>query len=331
MKKNITIIGGGPAGLYAAFYAGLRDMSVRIIEANPEIGGKINIYEEKTIWDLGGVAPSKGYEVKKNFIRQGLHFNPEVILNKKIVAAQRNEDGTLQAHSDNQTIYESDVIIIATGTGIIKPHRLHIQGASKFETTNLHYTVSDLERFKNKKVVISGGSDSAMDWSSEIADYAEKVYLCFRRDELTGFEYTKQKLLEKGVMLLDNSVIEQLNSKNGIEINSVILKKEGELMEIDVDDVIINHGYEKDRTFFKNLDFNISIENDIFIRGESNTSTGVDGVYAIGDIVRHPTKSRLLASCINDAANAVNLSKNYISPNSKAFGKVSSHNKIFNN
>lgn len=171
---DVTVIGGGPAGLYSAFYSGLREMKTKIIEFQPQLGGKIHIYPEKMIWDVGGQTPIPGAKLIDQLVEQGLTFNPTVVLNEKVESLSRNEEGIFILHGASGQKHYSKTVIIAIGSGILKPQKLEIEGAERFEVTNLNYTVKSLMHFKDKTVLISGGGNSAIDWANELEPVAKK-------------------------------------------------------------------------------------------------------------------------------------------------------------
>lgn len=163
IMKDVTIIGGGPSGLYASFYAGLRDMSVRLIDVQSELGGKMRIYPEKIIWDIGGIAPKPCHEILKDTIKQGLYFKPEVHLNERVVDIRKKSERHFEVETEAGEIYTSKAVIIAIGAGIINPKQLDVKGVERYQLTNLHYVVQSYRRFKDKDVLISGGGNTALD------------------------------------------------------------------------------------------------------------------------------------------------------------------------
>ncbi|MBS2971053.1 NAD(P)/FAD-dependent oxidoreductase [Metabacillus sp. KIGAM252] len=329
---DVTIIGGGPAGLYSAFYSGLRGMKTKIVEFQAELGGKIQVYPEKMIWDVGGVTPTTGAKLMEQLIEQGLTFNPKVVLNEKIEAIYREADGTYKLRAASGRIHETKTVIVAVGSGILKPKKLEIEGAEKFEVANIHYTIPSLMRFKDKTVVISGGGNSAVDWANELEPFAKKVYITYRKENLSGHEAQVMQLLNSSVTCLPNTAISKLIACDHQEkIKTVALKnlETEETAYLDIDDVIINHGYEQDTSLLKNSGMHIEMANDFYIAGNASSETSAEGIYAAGDILSHNGKLNLIAGCFQDAANAVNKAKQFIQPEAEKFAMVSSHNEVF--
>lgn len=329
---DVTIIGGGPAGLYSTFYSGLREMKTKLIEYQPTLGGKISVYPEKMIWDVGGVPPIPGEKLMEQLVKQGLTFQPTVVLNEKVESISRNENGTFLLKAASGQNHYSKTVIIAVGAGILNPKRLEIEGAERFEVANIHYTITSLMNFKDKTVIISGGGNTAIDWANELESIAKKVYITYRKENLSGHEAQVTQLLNSSVHCLPQTSITKLVAgENHEKIKKIELtdQETGEKVYIDIDDVIINHGYEQDTSLLKNSELNIEMVDDFYIAGSSNSESSIEGIYAVGDILKFNGKLHLIAGCFQDAANAVNKVKQYIQPTAQEFAMVSSHNDIF--
>nr|WP_279382309.1 NAD(P)/FAD-dependent oxidoreductase [Mammaliicoccus sciuri] len=329
---DVTIIGGGPAGLFASFYSGLRGMSVRIIDFQNKLGGKMHVYPEKVIWDIGALAPKPCYEVIQDLVQQGLHFGPEVCLEEKVIDIKKVEEQHFIIYTEKGHEYHSKSVIIAVGGGIIKPLTLDIEGAERFELSNLNYVVQSIQKFKDKHILISGAGNSALDWACDLSEYAKSVTLCYRKEEISGHEHMKQLLDKLDITKKSSMVIKQLNSDpNKPVITEVVLEHvdTNEQEIVPVDEVIISHGFDRESELLHNAQTKVNLVNDFFIEGLGNSQTSVPGIFGAGDILKHDAKVHLIASCFNDAANAANLAKSYIDPEAQAGGRVSSHNDIF--
>ncbi|MEK5068765.1 NAD(P)/FAD-dependent oxidoreductase [Sporosarcina sp. FSL K6-1508] len=329
---DVTIIGGGPAGLYSAFYSGLREMKTKIIEFQPYLGGKVHVYPEKMIWDIGGLTPVTGERLIEQMIQQGSTFKPELVLGEKVISIKKDENGYFVILTSGNQQHFSKTVILAVGGGILKPTKLKIEGAERFEVSNLHYTVKSLARFKGKTVLISGGGNAAIDWANELEPIAEKVYLTYRKDMLKGHEAEVSRLFNSSVECLLNTSIGKLiaaNDHETIEMVELISGGDGDRIQLSVDEVIINHGYERDKELTSNSGLNIEMADEYGIAGSPMSETSVEGLYAAGDILNHEGKLHLIAGAFQDAANAVNKAKQYITPDAYGHGMVSSHNDLF--
>jgi len=329
---DVTVIGGGPAGLYSTFYSGLREMNTKIIEFQPQLGGKIHVYPEKMIWDVGGQTPIPGAKLIEQLVAQGLTFNPTVVLNEKIESISRNEDGIFVLHATSGQKHFSKTVIVAIGSGILNPQKLDIVGAERFEISNLNYTVKSLKHFKDKTVIISGGGNTAIDWANELESIARKVYVTYRKETLKGHEaQTTQLLKSSAVCLFHTSITKLIASSNHESIEMVELTNyvSGEVSCLPIDEVIINHGYEQDATLLENSSLNIKLADNYYIAGNSVSESSVEGLYAAGDILMYDGKVNLITGAFQDAANAVNKAKQFIQPEASKNGMVSSHNELF--
>ncbi|MFB1082783.1 NAD(P)/FAD-dependent oxidoreductase [Jeotgalibacillus sp. JSM ZJ347] len=329
---DVTIIGGGPAGLYSAFYSGLRGMTAKILEYQPHLGGKVNVYPEKMIWDAGGMPPVTGAKMVKQMVEQGLTFNPEVYLNEKVESIHKNESGHFVVNAASGNVHISKTVIVAVGSGILNPQKLQIEGAERFEVSNLHYTVQSLKKFKDKTVLISGGGNTAIDWANELEPVAKKVYITHRSCNFKGHESQIGQLMNSTAECLLNTQITKLHANethDAIDRVELTHSITNEASSLEVDDVIINHGYEIDASLIKNSELPIEMVDDYFIKTESGGGSSVPGLYAAGDISKHDGKLNLLMGAFHDAANAVNQAKRYITPDAGAAAMVSSHNDVF--
>lgn len=336
MKKqevfDVTIIGGGPAGLFSAFYSGLREMKTKLIEYHPYLGGKLHVYPEKIIWDVGGLTPITGARLIEQLVKQGLTFHPEVVLNEKAESISRSDEGLFILHTASGQKHYSKTVIIAVGSGIINPRKLEIEGAERFEKSNLHYSVTSLKRFKDKTVLISGGGNSAIDWANALEPIAKKVYLAYRNDRLTGHEAQVTKLFNSSVVCFFHTTITKLiPCKNHEVIERVELKnvQTGETMNFPIDELVIHHGYERDMALLDQSKLEIARVENEYIAGNSSSETSVEGIYAAGDILKYDGKINLIAGAFQDAANAVNKAKQFVEPGANEKGMVSSHNDRF--
>jgi ferredoxin/flavodoxin---NADP+ reductase len=329
---DVTVIGGGPAGLYSAFYSGLREMKTKIIEFQPSLGGKIHVYPEKMIWDVGGLTPIPGAKLIEQLVQQGLTFDPSVVLNEKVESITRNEEGIFILEGSSGEKHYSKTVIIAVGSGIINPQKLDIEGAERFEVSNLNYTVKSLKRFKDKTVIISGGGNSAIDWANELEPVAKKVYVAYRKEALNGHEAQCAQLMNSSATCLLNTSITKLIAAadhEAIEKVQLTNHQTGEVSYLPIDEVIINHGYEIDTSLLKNSSLNIDMIDQYYIAGTTTSESSIEGLYAAGDILKHDGKVNLIAGAFQDAANAVNKAKQFIQPEANKVAMVSSHNEVF--
>ena len=330
---DITIIGGGPGGLYSAFYAGLRDLRVKILEYKDTLGGKLHVYPEKIIWDIGGLPATPAQQVIGNLVKQGLTFNPSVCLNTKVDLVTKKGDVFIVETSTGEKHY-SKKVIVATGGGILSPIKLHIEGAEKYEVSNLHYTIRGIQSFKDKSLLISGGGNSAIDWAKDLIGIAKDIKVIYRGDKLSAHEGSVRYLEQHGVPILMNTQIKTLIANDEkTKIKEVVLENvaTNETSTIKIDDVLVNHGYDREASF--TFDEAMLPEKDdqyqYYYLTNGKGLTTVDGIYAVGDISKHDNKVYLITGAFQDAVNAINDIKVSLEPTAEHYGMVSSHNKVF--
>lgn len=311
---DITIIGGGPVGMFTAFYGGMRQATVKIIESLPQLGGQLSaLYPEKYIYDIAGFPKVRAQELVNNLKEQMAKFEPTVCLEQSVNTITKLEDGTFELVTNNETHYSKSIIITA-GNGAFQPRRLEIEGSQKFEKTNLHYFVDDMNKFADKRVVVFGGGDSAVDWAMMLEDIAKEVTIIHRRDKFRAHEHSVELLMNSKVQVKTPYVPFEVVGEERIE--KVIIKdaKTEELVEIDVDEVIINYGFVSNLGPIKSWGLEIE-KNSIVVN--SRMETNIKGIYAAGDISTYDGKVKLIASGFGEAPTAVNNAKAYIDPSAK--------------
>ncbi|WP_058829218.1 NAD(P)/FAD-dependent oxidoreductase [Paenibacillus polymyxa] len=325
---DVTIIGGGPAGMYTAFYSGMRDMKTKLIEAKHELGGRMRIYPEKMIWDVGGVTPILCEKLIDRLEQQARTFEPTIVLGQQITGLERQEDGTFLLTSATGEQHWTRTIVLAVGYGILKMAKLEIEGADRYEVTNLHYTVQELEPFRDKHVLISGGGNSAVDWANELESIAASVTVVHRRDHFGGHEKNVARMKSSSVRVLTPYAVGQLHSNNGETIEQVTINHvdTGETEILNVDAVIVNHGLKSD--FGPLRDWGLDM-GEWHARVSDKLETNLPGIFAAGDFVEYGSKLYLIAGTFTDAALALNSAKLYIDPTADKAAYVSSHNSRF--
>ena len=324
-KTDCLIVGGGPSGLFAAFYAGLRGLEVTIIEHQDRLGGKLKFYLDKIVWDIGGVEANTAANIRESMVKQGLTFDPTVHLNESVISVNKERD-VFKVETTKGTHY-AKTVILATGVGVFSPVKLDLKEKEDFEYENLHYYIEETKHYKDKHVLISGGGNSALDWAAHLADGIADVTLVCRKEELKGYEATIKDLETKNVRIIRQRTIEELRSnQDGTLIDRVVLSG-GE--EIDVDIVFVNHGYNSDSALLESLKTDVKMNEYNQILTEDRVKTGVDGLYAIGDQVHYDNRVHLIATGYPEASEAVNFAKNYIDKEERDDAIVSSHNEKF--
>lgn len=199
---DITIIGGGPVGLFAAFYAGMRKASVKIIESLPQLGGQLStLYPEKYIYDIPGFPAVRAQELVNNLTEQMQPFDPTVCLGEAVQAVEKQADGTFEITTETDIHYSKSIIITA-GNGAFQPRRLELEEAKQYEGKNLHYFINDLSRFSGRRVAVCGGGDSAVDWALMLEPIAAEVSIIHRRNAFRAHEHSVSNLEKSNVKIM---------------------------------------------------------------------------------------------------------------------------------
>ncbi|MEN0660563.1 NAD(P)/FAD-dependent oxidoreductase [Caldifermentibacillus hisashii] len=312
---DITIIGGGPTGLFTAFYGGMRKATVKIIESLPQLGGQLTaLYPEKFIYDVAGFPKIRARELVDNLQEQIKLFEPTVCLDQSVEKLEKQEDGIFKL-TTNQEIHYTKTVIITAGNGAFQPRKLELENARDYEGKNLHYFINEMNYFQNKKVVIFGGGDSAVDWALMLEPIAEKVTIVHRRDKFRAHEHTVENMRNSNVEIKTPFVPVELIG-DGENINQVKIQvvKQEETEIIDVDDVIVNYGFVSSLGPIKEWGLNIE-KNSIVVN--SKMETNIEGVYACGDICTYDGKVKLIATGFGEAPIAVSNAKKYIDPSAR--------------
>lgn len=315
MIYDITIIGGGPVGLFASFYGGMRNSSVKIIESLPQLGGQLStLYPEKYIYDVAGFPKIRAKDLITGLKEQMAQFNPKICLQQTVKDLDIKEDGTIKLTTDIEE-HLTRTVIITAGIGAFNARKIGLEGSEKYENKNIHYFIDDLEKFRNKKVMVCGGGDSAIDWALMLEPIAEKVILVHRREKFRAHEHSVTQLDSSNVTLKTPYVPVELVG-NDDRINKVILERVtvGTEEAIEVDEVIINFGFVSSLGSIKNWGLEIE-KNSIVVN--SKMETNIPGVYAAGDICTFDGKVKLIATGLGEAPTAVNNAKSYLDPKAK--------------
>lgn len=312
---DIAIIGGGPTGLFAAFYAGMRQASCKIIESMPQLGGQLSaLYPEKYIYDVAGFPKVTAQELIDRLKEQAFTFDTKVALEETVEEVIKHEDGIFELKTNKGSHFSRSVIITA-GCGAFSPRKLDVEGAERFEGVNLHYFVKNKQIFEDKRVLITGGGDSAVDWALMLEPIAKEVTLVHRRDQFRAHEHSVNQLKNSSVKVITPSVISEVRGTDRIEQVVLADPKTKETQQVlDVDDVIVSFGFVSSLGPIKN--WGLQIEKGSIVVN-SKMETNIPGIYAAGDIVTYPGKIKLIAVGLGEAPTAVNNAKAYLDPNAR--------------
>jgi thioredoxin reductase len=322
---DCTIIGGGPVGLYGAFYAGLREMKTKIIDSLGELGGQVSaLYPEKFIYDVAGFPAVKGKDLIAGCVEQGLQFGPAVCLGEKVEGLVKEEDGTftLTAEASHGVMHthRTKTLIVAAGVGAFAPRKL--PGAKPeldaLEGTELFYFVRDLEVFRDQNILIVGGGDSAMDWAMMLEPLAKSTTLIHRRDKWRAHEDSVKKVLASSVDVRTFVEVKDVQVEGGKIKSAVVFNnKTKEEDTLQVDKIVMCLGFIANIGPIK--EWGLEIEAGGIKVDSGSMESNIPGVYAAGDIARYNGKLGLIATGFGEAATAANYAKHHIDPESRVF------------
>jgi len=314
-QVDILIVGGGPIGMFTAFYGGMRQANVRLIESMPQLGGQlIALYPEKYIYDVAGFPKITAQNLISQLKQQLDYFQPDIRLEERVTHVEKIAECRF-AVTTNKTIHYAKAVIITAGIGAFEPRRLKLPEAKQYEQTNLYYFVRDAHQFQNQHVLISGGGDSAVDWALMLEPIAKQVTLVHRNNKFRAHEHSVKQLMNSNVEILTPHEITMLHGEAG-RINHVTLAhtQSKNTDQLAVDAVIVNFG------FLSSLGpiatWGITIEGGSIVV-DSRMETSIRGLFAAGDITTYPGKIKLIATGFGEAPTAINNAKVYIDPTAK--------------
>ena len=324
---DITIIGAGPSGLFAAFYAGLRQMKTKIIDALEQPGGQVAVlYPEKYIYDVPGQYKILAKDLVKSLVEQAFQYNPTVVLGERVTSLHRS-NGVFELGTDRGTKHMSKAVLVAAGVGAFSPNKLEAQGAADYEGRGVYYFVKDKSVFRGKNLLVVGGGDSAVDWALNIQDTARKITLVHRRDVFRAHEGSVDQLMKSSCdVKLFYEVKKVMGDGTGVTQAVIFDNRTKAEMTLDVDAILVNIGFRADLGPIK--DWGLQIDGRE-IRANGKMETNVPGVFVAGDIAGplDGVKLNLIATGYAQAALAVNVAKAYVDPTSKIFPGHSSEMK----
>jgi len=330
--KDITIIGGGPTGLFALFYAGMRGMTAQIIDALPEAGGQLTaLYPEKYIFDVAGVPQVLAKDLVKSLVEQASRFQQPIHLTQHVTGLE--QDGKEFVVVTDRDRFPTRSIIVAAGIGAFSPRRLPQRCAEPWYGRGIYDVVTDPEQFRDQRVLIIGGGDTAFDWGTQLVQRASRVTLVHRSDRFRAHDATVAEFrsaVEAGrADIYTFHELHDIECRNGgTQFTHVVLRdiKAKSTRELEVDVVLPMLGFVSDMGAIS--EWGLTIEKDEIVVN-SQMETGRAGIYAAGDVTTYPGKLKLIATGFGEAATAVNQAVHWIYPEKKVAPGHSSNMAVF--
>ena len=314
---DVAIIGAGPVGLFAAFYAGLRQMSVNLIDSLDVLGGQlITLYPEKYIYDVAGFPKVLAKDLAHNLIEQGTQYGPAVHLGEQVHDLDFHDDTKSFTIRTSKNAHAARSIIIAAGVGSFQAKTLPLPGVERFESRGLHYFVKELAPFAGKRILIVGGGDSAVDWANALAPAATKLTLIHRRDQFRAHEDSVAKMRAAPVEIRTPYELKSIDGDGRVEQATIYHNESKREETLNVDAVLVNIGF--NNALGPITHWGLELEGGA-VKVDGMMQTNRPGIFAAGDIATYPGKLKLIATGFGEACIAVNYAKHYLDPAANIF------------
>lgn len=319
ITTDICIIGAGPVGLFAVFEAGLLKMRCHLIDVLPQVGGQLSeIYPHKPIYDIPGYPDVTAQQLVDNLMLQIAPFHPTFSLGERVENLHRNEDGSYNIITNDGTTVHCQVVVIAGGLGCFEPRKPEIDRLTDFEGKGVAYMVKNPEHFRDKKVVLAGGGDSALDWAVFLSNVAERVTLVHRGDTFRGAPDSAEKVFElaregKIDLILKSNVVALTGDDRLQEIT--LLDRDQQVSHIEADHLIPLFGLSP--KLGPIADWGLNIDRSAIAVSTVDYSTNIERIYAIGDINIYPGKLKLILCGFHESALMAQSAFKYVYPEQK--------------
>jgi len=329
--RDITIIGGGPTGLFAAFYAGMRGVSTRILDSLPELGGQLTaLYPEKDIFDVGGFPRILAKDLVANLVEQGTQFGPDVVLDEQVRTLERHDDHFVLRC--RRASYPTRAVLVAGGKGAFEPMVLDVPGYERLLHHGVEYAVGSPEEYRGRRVVVVGGGDSALDWALILKEYASWLALVHRRDGWRAHQATVERVhaaVDAGeIELRTFHEVREIHGSDRVEAVTVFDNRTDEDTTFEADAVLTFLGFKPDLGPIK--DWGLELVGNR-VRVNPLMETNVPGIFAAGDVVTYEGKLDLIATGFAEAAIAVNNAVHFVDPGARVNPGHSTNMKVFKN
>ncbi|GFH39873.1 NAD(P)/FAD-dependent oxidoreductase [Lactococcus insecticola] len=306
---DITIIGAGPSGLFAGFYAGMRKNKVQILDSLEIAGGQLNaLYPEKMIHDVPGYFAVKAEELVTDLVKQTEQFGVPIRLSEQVIdivaVDQESSDDKLYQITTTKATYLSKAVIIATGNGSFTPKILKTAG--EFDASKVLYSMTDKQKMDGKRIAVAGGGDSAIDMSLLLSEVAEKVSLIHRRKEFRAHESSVDHLQASSVAVLVPLTIERIDDVVDEDTENQQLRltlSDGQTLEVDY--LLVQHGFLSNNKDIRAWSVNLAMDRQHFVV-DAHYQTNQELIYAIGDTAKYDGKLGLIVEGFEEGPHAVN-------------------------
>lgn len=330
VQTDVCIIGAGPVGLFAVFEAGLLKMRCHLVDVLPQVGGQLTeIYPKKPIYDIPGFPQVQAQQLVENLSQQIAPFKPTFSLGERVTNLEKKDDGSFEVFTSDGTLIKSKVVVIAGGLGCFEPRKPEIENLDRFEGKGVSFFVKDPEVFRNKRLVIAGGGDSALDWTIHLAALAGHITLIHRNETFRGAPDSAEKvfaLARSGKIDLLLSTNVKAVEGNGRLTSVFCVNKEKVVKAINTDYLIPLFGLSPKLGPVGK--WGLALDKDAIQVNTFDYSTNIEGVYAIGDINTYPGKLKLILSGFHEAALMAQSAFKFVYPDQKISFKYTTVNGV---
>ena len=316
IKTDVLIIGAGPVGLFAVFELGLLDVKTHLVDILDKVGGQCaELYPEKPIYDIPAVPFITGQGLTEALMAQIKPFNPTFHLGEMVTTIENIGDPVFRVTTDRGKVFEVKAVVIAAGGGSFQPKRPPIAGIEPYEGKTVHYAVRKMDAFRDKRLLIVGGGDSALDWTLNLQPIAKRLTLVHRRDEFRGAPDSVNKmraLVASGAMDLKIGQVSLLEGGDGQLTAASIKNKDGAVSRVEVDAMLPFFGLTM--KLGPVADWGFDLKDELIPVDTSTFETSKPGLFAIGDINTYPGKLKLILSGFHEAALMAQRVHHYVHP-----------------
>ncbi|MGB0268847.1 MAG: NAD(P)/FAD-dependent oxidoreductase [Bacteroidia bacterium] len=304
IETDIIIIGAGPVGLFTVFEAGLLKLRCHIIDVLPQAGGQLTeIYPKKPIYDIPGFPEVLAGDLIDNLMKQIEPFKPGFTLGEKAINIEAQEDGSFIVTTESGTQHKAPNIAIAGGLGVFEPRKPPVEHLDLFETKGIDYIIKEPQKYKDKRLVIAGGGDSALDWTIYLQELAKEITLVHRSGSFRGHPDSVQKVMDLNaqgkIKLKTYTEVKELKGNEHLTSVRTFNKKEEQDEWIETDYFLPLFGLSP--KLGPIADWDLEIEKNAIKVNTLDYSTNIPGIYAIGDINTYEGKLKLILCGFHEA------------------------------
>jgi thioredoxin reductase (NADPH) len=319
IKTDVLIIGAGPVGLFAVFELGLLDIKAHLVDILDKVGGQCaELYPEKPIYDIPAIPLITGHGLTEALMAQIKPFNPTFHLGEMVTTLENIGDPIFRVGTDSGKVFEAKAVVIAAGGGSFQPKRPPIAGIEPYENKSVHYAVRKMETFRDKRLLIVGGGDSALDWTLNLQPIAKRLTLVHRRDDFRGAPASVSKmraLVEAGLMDLKIGQVSLLEGDDGQLSAANIKGSDGAVSRVEIDAMLPFFGLTM--KLGPVADWGLKLDDELIPVDTGTFETSMPGLFAIGDINTYPGKLKLILSGFHEAALMAQKAHHYVHPEKK--------------